>query len=92
MNPNALRAELSRRPFQPFTIRLADGRMVPVPHPEVIAVGNRRVIVVDPETEMYTVLEPLLIVSLESTGTPPTIQSQSNGGYSDGGPLSPVGS
>jgi hypothetical protein len=28
------------KPFQPFTIHLADGRAVPVSHPELLAISN----------------------------------------------------
>ena len=51
-------------PFQPFQLCLADGRRVPVKHPEFVAMNQRIVIVTDEESETKTI-EPLLIVSLE---------------------------
>jgi hypothetical protein len=65
--PGVLEA-LRRKPFQPFSMRLADGRSLPITHPEAVAVGKRRVIVVRPD-DSWAVIEPLLIVSLDYNGT-----------------------
>jgi hypothetical protein len=65
MNLDGLRSALHRQPFEPFNIRLADGRAVPVKHPEFVAVGPRLVVVVD-EDNSWSTIEPLLIVSLDS--------------------------
>jgi hypothetical protein len=46
MNINSILEAIRRRPFEPFSIRLADGRELPVPHPEFVAVGPRRLIVI----------------------------------------------
>jgi hypothetical protein len=70
MDLGGLREALRREPFEPFTIRLADGRSVGVAHPEFVAVGTRRVIVVA-EDDSWSVIEPLLIVSLDYNGTAP---------------------
>jgi len=67
MDIAGIRQALHKEPFAPFTIRLADGRQIPVPHPDFVAVGPRRVIVVA-EDNSWTVLEPLLIVSLDHDG------------------------
>jgi hypothetical protein len=64
MNIAAIRETLRKQPFQPFVIRLADGRSLPVPHPEFVAVGSRTIIVVA-EDDTWTIVEPLLIVSLD---------------------------
>jgi hypothetical protein len=64
MDIAGLRGAVRRQPFQPFTIRLADGRSMAVPHSEFVAVGNRRVIVVG-ENDSWSVIEPILIVSLD---------------------------
>jgi len=64
MDTNAIRAELRKLPFDPFVIRLADGREIPIIHPDYVAVSPRRVIVTN-QDDSYQVLEPLLIVSLE---------------------------
>lgn len=64
MDIQGLREALRRQPFEPFTIRLADGRSLPVPHPEFVAIAPRRIIVVA-EDSSWSVIEPLLIVSLD---------------------------
>jgi hypothetical protein len=58
---------LHQSPFQPFVIRLADGRGLPVPHPDFVALTPRRVIV-GAEDDSWSVVEPFLIVSLDSMG------------------------
>jgi hypothetical protein len=65
MDTNALRDALHKQPFKPFSMRLADGRSLSVPHPDFVAVAKRLVVVIDSETESTSHLEPLLIVSLE---------------------------
>jgi len=64
MDLNGIREAIRRQPFQPFKIRLADGRSLPVSHPEYVAIGTRLAIVVA-EDNSWSVLEPLLIVSLD---------------------------
>ena len=64
MDLQGIRDALRRRPFETFSIRLADGRDLVVTHPEAIALGQRRVIVVLPD-DSWSVIEPLLVVSLD---------------------------
>ena len=64
MDIGGIRQALHKQPFEPFTIRLADGRGLPVPHPDFVAVGPRRVVVVA-EDNSWTVLGPILVVSLD---------------------------
>ena len=67
MTINSLRDMLHAVPFQPFTIRLADGRSVPVPHPEFVLVtgGGRTAIVASPVDDHFTIVDPLLVTQLE---------------------------
>jgi hypothetical protein len=67
MDLQGIREALHRQPFEPFSIRLADGRSVPVCHPDFVAVGKRRIIIVEPN-DSWLVVEPLLIVSLDYDG------------------------
>jgi len=67
MDLEGIREALRRQPFEPFSICLADGRSLAVPHPEMVAVGKRRVIVVEAD-DSWSVIEPLLIVSLDYNG------------------------
>ena len=62
MDLNGICEALKREPFEPFSIRLADGRTLPVSHPEFVALGQRRVIAIAPD-DSWSVVEPLLIVS-----------------------------
>jgi hypothetical protein len=50
--------------FKPFEVRLADGRRIPVSHPEFLAVGER-VVVVSGDDDQTTTIDPLDIVSIE---------------------------
>jgi hypothetical protein len=50
-------------PFQPFTIRLSNGRSFSVPHQDFIAIGRGVVSVVDEEDGTHT-LDALHIVSI----------------------------
>jgi hypothetical protein len=65
MNLDGVRSALRREPFHPFALRLADGRSVPVRHSEFVAIGAR-LIGVFGEGDEWSVIEPLMIVSLDS--------------------------
>jgi hypothetical protein len=65
MDIDGLREALRKLPFEPFAIRLAEGRSLPVAHPEFVAVGRRRAVVIG-EDDSWSWIEPLLIVSLDS--------------------------
>jgi hypothetical protein len=70
MDLAGLREAIVRRPFEPFAIRLADGRSVPITHPEFVAVGKRRAVVIQ-EDDSCLWLEPLLVVSIDWPGGKP---------------------
>ena len=57
---------LDAKPFQPFDIRLADGRAIRVQHPEFVArsPSGRTAVVFQPDDSM-TVLDVFLAVSLD---------------------------
>ena len=64
MDLNSIRNALREQPFRPFELCLADGRRIPVKHPEFVAM-NQRIVIVTDEESATKILEPLLIVSLE---------------------------
>lgn len=64
MDLAGLREAIQRHPFEPFAIKLADGRSVPIKHPEFVAVGKRRAVVIQDDDSCLW-LEPLLIVSID---------------------------
>jgi hypothetical protein len=68
MDIAGVREALYKQPFEPFIIRLADGRSLPVPHRDFVALTPRRVIV-GAEDDSWSIVEPLLIVSLDSMPT-----------------------
>ncbi len=68
MDTEVLREAILDRPFKPFSLKLADGRELPVRHPEFVAVAKRRVVYINHENEAISILEPLLILSLEFRG------------------------
>jgi hypothetical protein len=65
MDIAGVREALHKVPFEPFIIRLADGRSLPVPHRDFVALTSRRIIV-GAEDDSWSIIEPLLIVSLDS--------------------------
>jgi hypothetical protein len=65
MDIAGVREALHQQPFEPFAIRLADGRSLVVRHPDFVALTSRRVIV-GAEDDSWSIIEPLLIVSLDS--------------------------
>ena len=73
-----VREALHRNPFEPFVIRLADGRSLPVPHRDFVALTPRRVIV-GAEDDTWSIVEPLLIVSLDSMSKKPKGGNGSHG-------------
>ncbi len=71
MDLEGIREALHGEPFKPFDLCLADGRRIPVAHPDFVAVGKRRIIVVQPD-DSWSVVEPLLIVSPDYNGEHPS--------------------
>jgi hypothetical protein len=70
MDIAGVRDVLHRQPFEPFLIRLADGRSLPVPQRDFVALTSRRVIV-GGEDDTWCIIEPLMIASLDSMPTKP---------------------
>ena len=57
------------RPFQPFEINLADGRALPVEHPEVLAISPPgRTIGVGLDDGTIEIVDLLLVTSLKPRG------------------------
>jgi len=65
MNSDAIREWLNRRPFDPFVIRLSNGESHEVRHPENLAIGKTRLIVVDPQTDRVTHVALIHVDSIE---------------------------
>lgn len=67
MELSAIRDAVHQQPFQPFSLRLVDGREVTVRHPDFIAIADtgRRIVVFPPKSANWSVIDPLLVVSIE---------------------------
>lgn len=52
------------QPFQPFVIRTAGGREIPVNHPELIAYGGGRIALVSLPNDSFEIVDLLLVESL----------------------------
>jgi hypothetical protein len=65
MNGDAIREWLNRRPFDPFVIRLSNGEAYEIRHPENLAIGKTRLIVVDPQTDRVTHVALIHVNSIE---------------------------
>ena len=71
MTIESLERARKAQPFRPFWFRLADGRSIPVPHPEFLAYnGKSRIAVVTDEGDGFEVIDLLLVVSLSFEGEP----------------------
>ncbi len=58
-------------PFRPFTLELANGRSVPVPHPEFLAFNPKgRMAIVMDDRDGADWVDLLLVVSLRFEGEP----------------------
>ena len=64
---NQVRRAMHAQPFQPFTLRLADGRTYLVKHPDFVAVspGGREMVFVGDDEGIHDI-EMLLIVEVET--------------------------
>jgi hypothetical protein len=72
MKLQSLRSVMHAAPFQPFTIHVADGRSLPVPHPDFIAImgSGRSVVVTSPveKESSFSIVDVPLITQLEVHG------------------------
>jgi hypothetical protein len=70
MKIDELRARIHAVPFQPFTVHTADGRSIPVPHPDFIAVAGtgRTVFITFEKKPSFAVVDVPLITQLEVQG------------------------
>jgi hypothetical protein len=66
MTADDLREMLRVTPFRPFDIHLADGRSLPVEHPEFVAFTPRGCTIgVGLPTNVFAIVDLLLVTSLE---------------------------
>ena len=64
MNADAIRELLARKPFEPFEVRLTNGDVHVVKHPECVAIAKSRLVIVDLDADRITICASLDVVSL----------------------------
>ena len=66
MTVEQLKAVYSARPFRPFLLHLADGRQIPVQHPDFIMTvpSGRTIFVVQPD-DTSNIIDLLLVTDIE---------------------------
>jgi hypothetical protein len=71
MTIERMRDAYNHQPFQPFVIRLADGRGIPVPHRDFMLTvpSGRTIIVVQPD-DSFNIIDLLLVTDLEFKSVP----------------------
>ncbi len=70
MNPETLREQVRKQPFEPFRLYLSDGAHYDVRHPEMIAITRRDVAIAiglgnDTLADRLATCDPLHIVRIE---------------------------
>lgn len=54
-------------PFEPFRVRMADGRSIDVPHPDFMHLSpTGRRLIVDRSDDFFEVIDVLLVTSVET--------------------------
>jgi hypothetical protein len=67
MSMRTIRDRLHKEPFEPFGLRLTDGRSSPIVHPDFVALGRSVVVITDDEDGVREV-DALHVVSLDPMG------------------------
>jgi hypothetical protein len=71
MTKEGLSKAMRRTPFQPFVLRLADGRAVRVPHQDFISMHpTGRTVIVYGQNEDLEILDVMLVTGLQLPGKP----------------------
>lgn len=69
MNAETIREWLTRKPFEPFELRLSNGEHYQVRHPELLAIGKNRIIIVEPNTDRVVHVALVHVNSIEALQT-----------------------
>ena len=69
MSAETLRDLLQRRPFEPFIIRMTNGDIYQVRHPEVAIVMKTKLILADPDADRSWILSLLHMAAIETLQT-----------------------
>jgi hypothetical protein len=66
MNMETIREWLNRQPFEAFVLRLSNGEVHEIRHPENVALGKNRIIVVDPHLDRAVHLSLIHVNAIEA--------------------------
>jgi len=69
MNAEAVRDWRNRQPFEPFELRLSNGEIHQVRHPELAAIGRNKMVVVNADTDRVTHIALVHINSIQALQT-----------------------
>ena len=69
MNVETVREWLVRQPFEPFELRLSNGEIHQVRHPELAAIGRNKMVVVNADTDRVTHIALVHINSIQALQT-----------------------
>lgn len=73
MTVQQLRGAHRAVPFQPFTVRMADGRSFHVPHPDFLSMSpTGRAVIIFQEDEEFSILDLLLMTEIQMAQPPAT--------------------
>jgi len=71
MNKDAVQSTLHAQPFKPFLLRLTDGTLVPVPHPDFMVVSQGgRTAIINTEGEKFSIVDLGLMTTIELGSEP----------------------
>jgi len=63
---DAIHSRLQAQPFRPFCLRLTDGSLVPVPHPDfVMLTQGGRTAIINTEGEKVSIVDIGLVTTIE---------------------------
>jgi hypothetical protein len=66
MNMETIREWLNRQPFEPFVLRMSNGEVHDVRHPECVALGKNRIAVSFPEQDRFVHLSLIHVNAIEA--------------------------
>jgi hypothetical protein len=71
MTKDAIQSTLHAQPFKPFWLRLTDGTLVPVPHPDFMVVSQGgRTAIINTEGEKFSIVDLGLVTTIELGSDP----------------------
>jgi hypothetical protein len=66
MNKNTIKEAIESQPFQPFTVRMADGNAYPVPARDFVSLApNGRTLIIFGEAGKIKLLDSMLVTEIE---------------------------